>query len=61
MFSRKYVFKGSVFRCYVSLPEGMRKQKLCNIQLDSSCFVPVAESDFCNVSNLLFVGDSTLR
>ena len=33
MFNRKYIFKGSIFHCYVSLPEGNNKRLL-------SCFFP---------------------
>ena len=32
-FNRKYIFKGSIFHCYVSLPEGNNKRLL-------SCFCP---------------------
>ena len=31
MFNRKYIFKGYMFHCYVSFPEGILKQKISEI------------------------------
>ena len=34
MFNRKYIFKGSIFHCYVSLPECKCKDHVCRILQD---------------------------
>ncbi len=55
MFNRKYIFKGSIFHCYVSLPEGILLNLLSYLScLKQMCGVKILRQFSCKSGRLFF-------